>query len=360
MKLLVVRWLLAPGLGDAPARVLTPWLAVCLLALTGCLRFGYDELPIRVTDGGDSDPPDAAASRDASGQPDAATEADAAVTPDAAAETDAAVTPDAAAMPDGAVALDGAADPDAAAETDAAVGCATTTSDYCLQLPALAADPQLDGLLDCGPGLIDLPPTSWSSKGGVFPSDNHARYAAAWRPGGLYFYVEVDDPVLLPALESHVDPWCGDGVELYVDADGEFNTTPEYDYPGTMQLLATSPALDESTSLAVPARYNTRSSQDRVGDWDTTHHIMVLRDNGYALEAFVVASDLALSSWSLASGDLVGLDIAITVSVADESEMGGCGYDLGQYYLRVSTSPCNNQKCQPHTTIEAFCTATLE
>jgi hypothetical protein len=347
-------------------------LAVCVLGLSACVRFGYDERRIPAADGGKVDVPDAAAPRDATGPLDAAAEADASAEPDAATtpdasdgRPDASAEPDAATAPDASMMSDAAATPDASAEPDAAVtpdsGSNCTPSvirDYCTRLPALPQSPQLDGVLDCGPALIDLPASGWNSSGAM-PSDNHARFAVAWRPDGLYLYVEVDDTLRLPALASDVDPWCGDGVELYADADGNYDSAPDYDDPGAMQLIATSPARDTSTQLAVDARYHTRS-QVRVGDWAATRHVMLPRDSGYQLEAFVAAADLGLSSWSLVAGGKVGFDIAINVSVANETEKVDCGYGLGQYYLRLSSSPCNSNGCRPYSNAAAFCTALLE
>jgi hypothetical protein len=163
----------------------------------------------------------------------------------------------------------------------------------------------------------------------------------------------------LPAVASDVDPWCGDGVELYADADGQYMSAPDYDYPGAIQLIATAPARDPSTLLAVDARYHTRSEL-RIGDWAAARHVVMARPKGYALEAFIAAEDLELSSWQLAPGDMVGFDIAINVSVADEAQKVGCGYFLGQYYLRLSRLPCSNDNCRPYSNAEAFCTAVLE
>jgi hypothetical protein len=317
-------------------------------------------------------PPDAA-SPDANDPPDASSNADASVAtdaavsiPDASLESDATVSaPDASAASDASTASDASMEadasttPDAATTPDSGSNCTPSAArDYCMQLPALPQPPELDGMLDCGPALIDLPASGWNSTLAL-PSDNHARYAAAWRPDGLYIYVEVDDMLRLPALASDVNPWCGDGVELYVDADGKYVSAPNYDNPGAIQLIATAPARDSSTALAVDARYHTRS-QYRLGDWSSTRHVMVPRASGFALEAFVAAADLELSSLQLAAGGKVGLDIAINVSVADESQNVGCGYELGQYYLRVSRLPCDTNSCRPHSNAAAFCTALLE
>jgi hypothetical protein len=317
----------------------------------------------------DAGPRDASSDRDARGDDDAAANSDASVPAfdastfiaDASDPTDSAV-----AMPDASMSSDATMPtPDASSADDASMtidaGPSCTPSaprDYCMRLPALPRAPQIDGVLDCGPPLAALTAVAWNSTQSM-PADHHARYAAAWRPDGIYIYVEVDDPLLLPALAGDVDPWCGDGVELYADADGIYVSAPDYDDPGAMQLLATSPARDSSTALAVDARYHTRSLA-RAGDWAAARHDAVKRAGGYALEAFIAAADLELNSWSLTAGGKVGFDIAINVSVADESQKVGCGYYLGQYYLRVSKSPCSSDNCRPYSNAAAFCTALLE
>src|SRR5262249_4302906 len=154
--------------------------------------------------------------------------------------------------------------------------------DYCTAtLPALPEAPVLDGVLDCGPALVPLPVQGWTGTQAL-PDTQRARYALAWRPNGLYFYVEVDDPLVLPA-PGGLDTWCGDGVELYADADGKFAAPLAYDDPGTIQLLAAAPAEEMSTPPPSDVRFHTRSKFS-AGDW-TRGHTVVRRDGGYALEA---------------------------------------------------------------------------
>jgi hypothetical protein len=343
------------------------------------VRFGYAEHRTPAADGGkpdagkshvderDAGPRDASTEHDASSKSDAATISDASSPTNDASDTmdsaapmpDASMMNDASMTTDGSMTVDASQTEDASMRADAGPTCTPSpTRDYCTHLPALPQAEVIDGTLDCGPSLIDLPPMGWNSSQSM-PTDNHARYAAAWRPNGLYIYVEVDDPLLLPALASDVDPWCGDGVELYADADGNYVSAPDYDYPGAIQLLATSPSRTSGTQLAVDARYHTRSEL-RVGNWSTSRHKSVLRDDGYALEAFIAAADLDLTTWSLAAGNKVGFDIAINLSVADASKKVACGYSLGQYYLRLSQLPCTFDDCRPYSNAAAFCTAQLE
>jgi hypothetical protein len=193
----------------------------------------------------------------------------------------------------------------------------------------------------------------------ALPSDSHARYAAAWRPDGLYFYVEVDDAKVVAALKNDKGPWCGDGIELYADNDAVYTAAPNYDPTGTIQLVARAPGDDPTGNvLATDGRYHTRSSKP-LGVWATSGHVSVLRDNGYALEGFVSYEDLYLNSWTLSAGGKVGFDIAVNVS-ADSGQKAACGTNLGQYYLRVSSLPCNGDACRPYSNVAAFCTPTLD
>lgn len=240
---------------------------------------------------------------------------------------------------------------------DAAVGCkASQTTDYCSRLPSLPGAPRIDGVLDCGPSLVELPVVGWTGSTPL-PSDQRARYAAAWRPNGLYFYVEVDDPQRFPAARNR-SPWCGDGIEIYADADGVYPSADGYDDPGTIQLLAAAPANNANAARAADERYRA-PNQTAAGAWNGMH-LMVPRDGGFALEAFVSASDLDLDSWGLQAGAHVGFDLAINVSTDVNDNRANCEQRLGQYFLRVVGDACTAESCAPYTNANAFCTSTLE
>jgi hypothetical protein len=248
-----------------------------------------------------------------------------------------------------------------AGEPDAGRCPARRALDFCEQLPELPDEPVLDGELDCGPQLRDLPQRGWTGTGAL-PAEQRARYAVAWRPNGLYFFVEVDDPERRPAPASEGKPWCGDGVELYADADGRFTAPPAYDDPGTMQLLAAAPAPSDAVARAPDVRFHTRSEAD-VGEWSDARHGTWPRDGGYVLESFVTAEELALTELHLTAGGRVGIDVAIDVSVAsaagDQTGQADCGFRAGQYFLRVAAEPCASESCRPYTNVSAFCTPML-
>jgi len=75
---------------------------------------------------------------------------------------------------------------------DAAVPCAQAVLDYCSTLPSLPAAPVLDGVLECGLQLQTITPREWTSASPI-PTGFAARVAAAYRPDGVYVFVEVDE-----------------------------------------------------------------------------------------------------------------------------------------------------------------------
>jgi len=99
-----------------------------------------------------------------------------------------------------------------------------------------------------------------------------------------------------------------------------------------------------------------------VGPWSSPRYAAFPKPFGYVFEAFIQADDLDLTSWTLASGASVGLDVAINVSVSSDPPPSGetpeCGLRLGQYFLRVDPAPCTTN-CFPFATSAAFCAPAL-
>ena len=204
--------------------------------------------------------------------------------------------------------------------------------DFRQRLPLLQATPTIDGLLERGAQLQDMAPVGWWGEGDS--PDVTVRYAVSWRPDGLYFFVDVQDSGIFPAPEGAPGIYCGDSVELYADADGELS---QYlDEPGATHLVVRAP--DGELPSVVGSWYG----NSYLGPWAGAF-VSVATPNGYAVEAFVNASDLRLADWPLTEGLTVGLNISINASTPDGSP-ADCGVRAGQYYLSVSghTAPACN------------------
>jgi hypothetical protein len=250
-----------------------------------------------------------------------------------------------------------AGDPDAGDGTDAATtdsgdaGCASIAAeDVCTGIAALPTAPVIDGELDCGLELAAITPTAWNGTPAL-PAGHTTEVAVAHRPDGLYVYVEVRGQV--PAPHPSTDPiYCGDAIELYLDADGVIDTAGAYDAPGTMQLIVAAPASD-----AAPNAHAERFLQGTTqGAWTSTAWRVRWLADGYALEAFVVAADLGLSTWS--PDGSIGLDLVIDVAGPASSPDLRCGLQLGQYFLRVQpdATGCGGE---PWCDARAFCVPAL-
>jgi hypothetical protein len=309
-----------------------PWTAgarwqpfVVAVLACGCGRIGYDPL---------SEGVDAAVGE----RPDATT--DASTTVDVEVEG----------PPDGQA---DAAPEGGAVDSSQETGCATSSNvDYCTGLPLLPAAPVIDGILDCGPELVDLTPVDWSGPAPLppFPSGNSAMLAVAWRPAGLYVFVSVTTPTAIPA-DTGSPAFYGAGVEVYVDSDGIFPAAPAYDNPGAIQLVATAP----SGSMATVRGEGYRDSTDE-GPWASTQFGTFPTTSGFVFEGFVVAADLGLARWALASTLQIGLDVAVDVSYTTASMTGAQGHRVGQYFLNVGMPPIE----PPFEDVRSFCTPVLD
>ena len=222
---------------------------------------------------------------------------------------------------------------DAAPDAPACTAVVPAGNDYCTSVPFLPQPPVIDGKVDCGLPLVDVVPVGW---GGASPPDATAQYAVAWRPDGLYFFVRMHDPTLVPAEPSE-STWEGDAVELYMDSDGKYADPPAYDNPGTRQITVAAPPNAQS-SVARAQLWYTGSVTGAV--WTSTQFRAYGTADGYVVEAFVTGPDLGFtSSLALAAGGQVGMDLAIDVGYPTDQgpDAGGFGNRLGEYYLRVAS-----------------------
>jgi hypothetical protein len=179
------------------------------------------------------------------------------------------------------------------------------------------------------------------------------RFAAAWLPSGLYFFIEVTDTELNPAL-ADAPIWQGDSVEAYVDHDGIF---PEYGYDveGAKQFMLGAPIEGQTE----PVRGDVYQDGNREHEWNATRYVGVPTAGGYSIELLVGASDLELTTWSLEAGDYVGFDLAHSVS-HPLGVTGADGNRLGQYFLRVASPPTGSTNDYPWMTANVFCVPRLD
>lgn len=249
----------------------------------------------------------------------------------------------------------GAQTPDGAVDASICRVPVASVTDYCTELPFLPAPPLIDGKLDCGLALVTFAPIAWT--GGATPPDATAEYASAWRADGVYFFVRVHDPSLVPAEPSH-EVWQGDTVELYVDDNGRYAAPPNYDIPGSRQLVVAAPA-SATRSSSVGALY-AFGSGGVVEKWTSSQFGAYGTADGYVVEAFVTAQDLALSSLDLAAGAFVGIDLSIGVSYPSSlgPDAGAPGNRMGQYFLRTGETDAGAVVLPPFD-VRAFCQPVL-
>lgn len=289
------------------------------------------------------------AARDGGTKRDAGALSDGGVRDAQAAKPDAAADAGQAAMDSGSL-PDAETQPDASSEDSGPPVCmASAVTDYCAQLPALDADPVIDGVLDCGPALRALTPRGWNGARAI-PTGHETKVAAAVTDDGVYFYAEVrgQSPAPHPA-GSQIQ--CGDAFEVYVDADGVLDADGRYGSSGTSQLIVAAPAPSAPGTIEA-ARFIEGNNQ---GAWSGGRVKTVSLTNGYAVEGYLNAEDLGLAGWTV--GSKVGIDFAVDVS-ASGSDLR-CGAQLGQYFMRVNTSGSGDCDGYPWCDARAFCSAAV-
>jgi hypothetical protein len=222
--------------------------------------------------------------------------------------------------------------------------------DYCAQLPALPHPPTIDGLLECGLSLSPMQPLGWK---GTNPAPaKQASYAAAWHRDGLYVYVEVHGEPIVPHPAS--EPlFCGDAVEIYVDADAQSDDAGAYDAMGTMQFVVAAPAATAPEPTMEAWRFIQGKPQ---GAWISKALRVTALPDGYSVETFIGAADVGLWEWS--PKDQLGFSIAIDVGDAPAPTRSGCIAQSGQFFLRLG-DPRGACPGEPWCDASAFCDAEL-
>ncbi len=238
--------------------------------------------------------------------------------------------------------------------TQDAAGCtppAPPGLDDCKAIAAMPAAPVIDGVLDCGVALWNMPLDGWTGTGSV-PGGVKTQIGAAWRADGLYLFVRVTGAGAnrYPA-PSGDGQWCGDAVELFVDDSGTYSHPPSYDVPGTMQFILEAP----SNAMSTATVGETFQDGNDNGPWSGAF-VTVRTADGFDAEAFVQAADLGLMGWTLIASHHVGLDVA--VDLGDPTQMPASCPLLGQYEIqKVATdASCTKPACNVHE----FCNPVLQ
>ncbi|HET9932299.1 MAG TPA: hypothetical protein VFQ35_16460 [Polyangiaceae bacterium] len=222
----------------------------------------------------------------------------------------------------------------------------------CDRIPSLSTEPVVDGKLESGLSLYTwLDEASRDTRSGV-----SANVSLAYRPDGVYFFAAVVDPTRDPAPLDAL-PYCGDGVELYVDDDGSIRNPPGYDRPGTMQLIVAAP----SGGVAAEhrgERFVNPGNGDGIdlGAWSSSRFAAVPTADGYVVEAFVVATDLDLASWRLAPGAQIGWNLSLNIGGPEPAGIDACTTRSQQIHFRLATSDACTA---PFCNASAFCATAL-
>jgi len=294
----------------------------------GCGRLGYEELPILSADARSDSSYDAAPPEITADVAIAATDAG-----DLPSEVDAPAP-----APDDTLAADAMPERDAPPAVD-----------HCLQLPALRATPVIDGKLDPGLTLQFFKPAGWGGAAPI-PADVNAAYAIAWRSDGLYIFVDVTDPDRVASVDP-MQLFCADAVELFIDSDGIFPIAPKYDSEGARQFVIGAP-LTSDAARAEGAIYERSTPR---GLFLSKKYVASPTASGYTVEAFIEAADLNLTTWALAAGQLVGVNLAHDVSFP-QARTGSCGTRLGQYFIQIDST---SAEPEPFRNSKAFCSSRL-
>ncbi|HKP60743.1 MAG TPA: hypothetical protein VJV78_28640 [Polyangiales bacterium] len=236
-----------------------------------------------------------------------------------------------------------------AADGGAARCAADAGEDYCAALPALPDLPLIDGQLECGLRLSPMVALNWH--GSLEPPGKTASYAAAWRNDGLYLYVEVHGDAIVPhPAEQPI--FCGDAIELYVDADARNDDAGSYDATGTMQFVIAAPG-GEGAAIET-AKFIQGVKQ---GPWISKALRTTRLPDGYSVEAFIGAADIGLWEWTPSAR--VGFSVSVDVSgPRDIVVANGCNSRAGQYLLRVG-EPRAQCPGEPWCDANLFCRAEL-
>ena len=185
---------------------------------------------------------------------------------------------------------------------------------------------------------------------GAAPPERTVRYAAAFGDEGLYLYVAVQG---LPTTPHAPDQplFCGDAVELFVDADGVLDPQGSYESTGTMQFVVAAPG-----AMGVGMEAGKFMQGKPFGPWVSNALKVLSTQDGYAVEALISAADLGLWSWQPMRQ--LGFDLAVDFAAAGAPLDPICSSARSQRFLKLASEapPCAGQ---PWCDTRAFCVPQL-
>ena len=242
-------------------------------------------------------------------------------------------------------------EPDAGGAADAAVGiveAGASGPDSCARIPPLRDAPNIDGTLDDESLPLErIVPLGWEGRGPLPPVVTDAVFA--YRPDGLYAWLRVTKPNRQPAATDEA-AFCGDAVELFVDADGIVDR-PDGD--GTRRIVV--------GPTSAGRRVEIYAGDKLLTDASTSSDIAVAlstRPSGWSAEIFVRAATLGLPTWALFPPGRVGLALTVDIGQPLSSDAGACASRYGRYFWRiadVAPGACAAPECN----VAAFCTPAL-
>lgn len=227
--------------------------------------------------------------------------------------------------------------------------------DYCETLPSLKAPPTIDGVLDDDLPLQDAASVGWTGPDSV-PSGHDARFAIAYHPDGIYVFADVDNPVLLPAALDD-DDYCGDGIEFYLDGNGDLGDEPTIPNYGddAIQLIFAAPSGPGDMS----ARSGRYRNFVKLGDM-SSEYVLVGRTGGYIFEALIRSTELAPGAITSGPGEQVGVNLSFNLSYDDGTvDEDTCPTRRGQFFHHINESFPEGTGQLPFANNQAFCKALI-
>jgi hypothetical protein len=255
---------------------------------------------------------------------------------------------------------------DADAVPDAVPICNLGVTDVCSSIVVLDNIPiAIDGgtIDDCLlTHLLAADPTKWyldnSLTKTTAPTNVAVEYAVARvADQGLWVFVRVHKGSPVLSSNDPLSPQWGDAVEIFVDNDGSYAKTGEYDDPGTRQFIVPAPSSDDPDGGKPIALVYQGSYY--LSTLPSEHYSSQLVGmDGYVVNVLITPEDLAIGP----SGPPVSMSNAqigfdLVVDVCPHAVSGGkCGKDDTTFlWCLKNVAPGRQLEDWPAANTQAFC-----